>query len=376
MMRRMVTPPAQPYELEDLVCRLVAVESVNPDLVPSGAGEAEIARFVAAWLREAGLDVMVVEPVAGRPSVVGVLRGAGGGRSLMLNAHMDTVGAGGMEAPFTPTVREGRVYGRGAYDMKASLAAIMLAARKAAGMRLRGDLIVSAVADEEVASFGTSAVIDRIHADAAIVAEPTQLHLCLAHKGFVWLEVEARGRAAHGSRADLGVDAIGHMGNVLTGVAALAGRLRAGQPHRLLGTGSIHASLIEGGQEMSTYPARCVVKLERRTVPGEDGPSCLAEVEELIHGMDASARVLLERPPSDLAQDHPLSMAVAEAAGHPLVVGVAYWMDMALLNAAGTPTVAFGPAGAGEHADVEWVDLASVERCVEVYTKAAQLWCG
>src|SRR5437016_1959095 len=268
--------------LSDLICELVAIESVNPDLVPSGSGETAIAQYVASWMSAAGLDVEIVEPVPGRPSVVGVLRGTGGRRSLMLNAHMDTVGADGMPDAFSPRVEEERIYGRGAYDMKASLAAIMITAREAARLRLKGDLIITAVADEEVASLGTSAVIERFRADAAIVTEPTELRLCLAHKGFVWLEVETTGVAAHGSRADLGVDAMANMGKILTGVVDLDSRLRSGLRHPLLGTGSIHASLIEGGQEMSTYPARCVAKLERRTVPGEDGASCLREIQELL----------------------------------------------------------------------------------------------
>jgi acetylornithine deacetylase/succinyl-diaminopimelate desuccinylase-like protein len=353
----------------------VAIESVNPDLVPSGAGEASIARFVASWLRDTGLEVTLVEPVPGRPSVVGVLRGSGGGRSLMLNAHMDTVGAGGMSAPFTPSVRDGRVYGRGAYDMKASLAALMLAARSARSLRLKGDVIVTAVADEEVASIGTSAVLSQFRADYAIVTEPTELRLCLAHKGFVWLEVETTGVAAHGSRSDLGVDAIAHMGSILTGTLDLNKRLHEGPRHVLLGTGSIHASLIEGGQEMSTYPARCVAKLERRTVPGEDGASALREIKELIGSEGATARVTLERTPSEVAPDHGVSLAMAEAAQNPVIIGAAYWMDMALLNGAGIPCVAFGPEGEGAHADVEWVDVASVEKCVDVYLRAAELLC-
>jgi acetylornithine deacetylase len=354
----------------------VAIESVNPVLVPSGSGEGAIAAFVAAWLRDAGLEVTVVEPMPGRPSVVGVLGGSGGGASLMLNAHMDTVGAGGMPRPFAPLVADGLIYGRGAYDMKASLAAIMITAREARALHLKGDLIVTAVADEEVASIGTAAVLEQFHADFGIVTEPTELRLCLAHKGFVWLEVETTGVAAHGSRTDLGVDAIAHMGRILTGVLDLEARLRHSPRHGLLGTGSIHASLIEGGQEMSTYPARCVAKLERRTVPGEDGASCLLEIQNLIGDEKATARVLLERPPSEVAPDHPLSRAVAQAAGDPVMIGVAYWMDMALLNAAGIPTVAFGPEGHGAHADVEWVSVASVEKCVEVYLKAAELLCN
>jgi acetylornithine deacetylase len=363
-------------DLEDLICELVAIESVNPALVPSGSGEGEIASFIARWLRSAGLEVSVIEPMPGRPSVVGVLRGSGGGSSLMLNAHMDTVGAGGMPRPFSPLVTDGLIYGRGAYDMKASLAAIMLTARSARDLRLKGDLIVAAVADEEVASLGTSALLEQFHADFGIVTEPTELRLCLAHKGFVWLEVETTGVAAHGSRADLGVDAIAHMGRVLTGVLELDARLRAGPRHGLLGTGSIHASLIEGGQEMSTYPARCVAKLERRTVPGEDGASSLREIEVLMGDERVSARVMLERPPSEVAPDHSVSRAVAGAAGDPVMIGAAYWMDMALMNAAGIPTVAFGPEGEGAHADVEWVNLASVEKCVEVYLRAAQLLCN
>jgi len=375
-------------DVEDLVCRLVAIESVNPDLVADGTGESAIAEFVASWLREQGLEVSIVEPVQGRPSVIGILRGSGGGSSLMLNAHMDTVGAGGMERAFEPVVRDGRVYGRGAYDMKASLAAIMLTAREARYLNLKGDLIITAVADEEVASLGTSAVLARFHADAAIVTEPTELRLCLAHKGFAWLEVRTEGVAGHGSRADLGVDAIGRMGRILTGIVNLDRRLRAGPGHRLLGRGSVHASLIDGGQEWSTYPARCELKVERRTIPGEDGARALSELEALIAiareedpRLEASAKVVLERAPSEVSAGNPVGAAVARAAKDvlgqdPEVVGVAYWMDMALTNAAGIPTVAYGPSGEGEHADVEWVDLASVEKCVEVYLRTAATLCA
>ena len=172
------------------------------------------------------------------------------------------------------------------------------------------------------------------------------------------------------------MDAIAHMGAILSGVLNLNKRLHEGERHGLLGTGSVHASLIEGGQEMSTYPAHCLAKLERRTVPGEGGASSLREIQELIGSERATARVTLERSPSELAPDHPLSIAVAKAANHPVIVGVTYWMDMALLNSAGIPCVAFGPGGGGEHADVEWVDLASVEKCVEVYSHAANLLCN
>jgi acetylornithine deacetylase len=375
-------------DLQHLVCELVAIESVNPDLVATGSGESKIADFVGAWLAAEGLSVHVLEPVPGRKSVIGVLAGSGGGTSLMLNAHMDTVGAGGMTDPFVPVTRDGRIYGRGAYDMKGSLAAIMLVAREAKKLALRGDLIIAAVADEEVGSLGTEAVLQRIEADAAIITEPTELRLCLAHKGFAWFEVETRGVAAHGSRPDLGVDAVAHMGRILTGVLELDRRLRAGRKHLLLGTGTVHASLIEGGQEWSTYPARCVVKVERRTIPGEDGESALHELEAVIAAaqaedpeLDASVKLLMERPWSQLGVDSFVTEAVESAANDvlrrkPEVIGVAYWMDMALSNAVGVPTVAFGPSGQGAHADVEWVDVASLETCVRVYLGAVELLCG
>ncbi|HYM96193.1 MAG TPA: M20/M25/M40 family metallo-hydrolase, partial [Candidatus Sulfotelmatobacter sp.] len=279
-------------DVAELACRLIEIESVNPDLVPDGSGEAGIAKFVASWLAEAGLNVEIVEPVPGRPSVVGVARGTGGGQSLMLNAHLDTVGAGGMKEPFSPALRDGRIHGRGAYDMNGALAAIMVAAKRARGLGLPGDLVVAAVADEEVASLGTAAVIERFRPDSAIVTESTELQLCLAHRGFAWIEVLVSGVAAHGSRPELGVDAIAHAGRILTGIGELGERLRMAHSHPLAGTGSVHASSIEGGGELSTYPDRCTIKLERRTIPGENGQTAIAEVEALIeHARAVDARL-------------------------------------------------------------------------------------
>ncbi|MBO0791907.1 MAG: M20/M25/M40 family metallo-hydrolase, partial [Ktedonobacteraceae bacterium] len=141
--------------ITNLLRQLVAIDSVNPDLVPGAAGERAIAEFVARWLEDAGVEVTWDEPVPGRPSVVGIVRGSGGGRSLLLNAHMDTVGVAGMEQPHEPHVEGNRLYGRGAYDMKGGLAAIMVAVAEARKLSLRGDVILTAVADEEYASLGT-----------------------------------------------------------------------------------------------------------------------------------------------------------------------------------------------------------------------------
>ena len=358
----------------ELTAALVRIDSVNPDLVAGGAGEGEIARFVAAWLEERGLEVQVVEPVPGRPSVVGIARGRGGGRSLMLNAHMDTVGTDGMESPFEPRVENGRLHGRGAYDMKASLAACMVAGAEAARAGLPGDVLVTAVADEEYASIGTQAVLERFTADAAIVTEPTELRACVAHKGFVWAELATEGRAAHGSRPDEGVDAIAGMAPVLTRLAQLQLDLGFGPAHPLVGPPSVHASLIEGGQELSSYPARCVLHIERRTIPGETAADVERECAALA-GAEATVTMGLVRDPFEVAHDADVVRALREVTDAPLY-GDTPWMDAALTQAAGIPTVVFGPSGAGAHAVEEWVDLASVEQCARALTEVARRLCA
>jgi acetylornithine deacetylase len=260
--------------------------------------------------------------------------------------------------------------------MKCGLAAIMVAASKARRAGLAGDVIVTAVCDEEVASIGTAAIAKTRRADAAIVAEPTEERICIAHKGFVAWEVETVGRAAHGSRPDLGVDAIARMGGVLVGVEKLDRKLRAGPAHPLLGTGSVHASLIEGGQEYSSYPARCLLVGERRTIPGETSDLVAKEVRDLLGDVDGSSRIRLARAPFETSRDEPIVQLVSRFAGKKDVVGVGFWADSALLSAAGIPTVVFGPSGEGAHGAVEWVDLQSVERCADVYIAVAERFCA
>ncbi|MBX3011617.1 MAG: ArgE/DapE family deacylase [Caldilineaceae bacterium] len=379
---------AQPTELPQLLAALVAIDSVNPDLVPEAPGEAQLAHYVAEWLTAAGLEVTLEEAAPGRPNVIGVVRGTGGGRSLMLNAHMDTVGVAGMTAPFIPRLEGNRLYGRGAYDMKGSLAACLLAAARAKAMRLRGDVIVTAVADEEYASIGTAAIVQRWHADAAIVTEPSHLNLCVAHRGFVWLEVETAGIAAHGSRPSLGVDAIAKMGHVLVALEALDQALRAAPTHGLLGSGSLHASLISGGQELSSYPAHCLLAVERRTVPGETPALVVGQIQAIVDRLaaadsqfKATVRTTLVRDPFEIAQDAPLvqllQRQIEQQLGRvPTIYGDQPWMDTAILATAGIPAVIFGPTGAGAHAVEEWVDLDSVAQCTDVLTATIQEFCA
>jgi len=372
----------------ELLRQLVAIDSINPDLVPGGAGEQKIAHFVADWFERAGLDVVWDEAAPGRPNVIGIARGTGGGRSLLLNAHMDTVGVVGMERPHDPYIRDNRLYGRGAYDMKGGLAAIMAAGAAAKKRGLRGDVIVTAVADEEYASIGTSSIVKRWRTDAAIVTEPTELNICTAHKGFAWLDVETEGIAAHGSRPDLGVDAIVKMGKVLVGLEELDRSLRAAPSHRLLGSGSVHASLIRGGQELSSYPKHCLLSVERRTVPGEtlqkvetELPRIFARISATDSTFKARVKTSMVREPFEVSLDEPIvrtvqSKATAILGREPGEIGQTGWMDSALLSAAGIPTVVFGPGGEGAHAVVEWSNLEHVERCAETLAAVVEEFCA
>jgi acetylornithine deacetylase len=378
---------AMRQDLTALVSELVAIDSVNPALVSGGAGEREIATFIAGWARAAGLKAQVLEETAGRPSVLVRARGSGGGRTLLLCGHIDTVNVEGMTDPHTLRADGDRLYGRGAYDMKAGVAAALIAAREAARLDLAGDVVVAAVADEEHASLGIQEALRAVQADAAIVTEPTELEIIVAHRGFVWSEVEVSGRAAHGSRPQLGVDAIVKMGPVLTELGALDIALAA-REHPLLGRGSVHASVIEGGVELSSYPARCVLGLERRTLPGETGADVERELAALLDRcrsadgeLDAEQRTLLVREPFEVSEDAELVGLVRAAATEvlpatPPTGGASYWADAAFIAAAGIPTVMFGPGGEGAHAIEEWVSLSDTEAVARVLTGVASRLCA
>ena len=370
----------------ELTGQLVAIDSVNPALVEGGAGEREIARFVADWAVERGLEAQVVEQTPGRPSVIVRARGTGAGRSLLLCAHLDTVGAEGVVDPFDARVDGDRLYGRGAYDMKSGLACALLACGEAHAAGLAGDVIVAAVADEEHASIGVQEVLRSLRADAAIVTEPTELEITVAHKGFVWLEIEVTGVAAHGSRPGLGVDAILKMGPVLSGLAELERRLGE-RPHPTLGPGSLHASLIEGGRELSTYPDRCVLALERRTLPGEQRADVEREIDALLErcrSADAELvverRTLLARDPFEVSTEAEivqslLAAATDELGAPPPLVSVPYWADSAFIAGAGIPTVLFGASGTGAHASEEWVSIADAVSTTRILVAVARAFC-
>lgn len=372
-----------------LLTRLVAIDSVNPSLVGGAAGERTIAAETVRLMRETGLGAWTDEFAPGRCNAIGKLAGSGGGKSLMLNAHVDTVGLGASAAPLVLRVEGDRAYGRGAYDMKGSLVSILLASQRLAqGPPLRGDVIITAVADEEYASLGTQRVLRAMTADAAIVTEPTGMQICVAHKGFAWIEIETEGRAAHGSKPDLGVDAIVHMGEVLVELHALSNDLARRPPHPRLATASLHASLIHGGQELSSYPARCVLQIERRTLPGETRSDIEEEVVELLATVKGKnpefrgqSRVFFWRDAFEESEDsdvvkHLLAATRTVLGSQSAVVGETPWMDSAFTSAAGIPTVVFGPGGAGAHSDEEWVSISDIETCARVLVEMARSFCG
>ena len=367
-------------ELADLIADLVRIDSVNPDLDSSGAGEGVIAEFVANWMTLAGFDVHRQETAPGRPNVIGIRRGTGGGRSLMLNAHMDTVSLGGFSDGLKPRIDGNRLYGRGSYDMKASLAAAMLALEDLGTEPLSGDVIVTAVTDEEFGSIGTGAIVAEYIADACVITESSHLELTIAHKGFARAEIVTRGFAAHGSLPEVGVDAIAKMGPILSGIAELDRSLRADERHPLLKTGSLHASLIEGGTGLSTYPDYCRLQIERRTIPGETDEIVEQQLRDLI-GDSAELAMGLTRSPFEIEETAELVQVVQGVIAQRLgmkapLSGAGGWMDSLLTSRAGIPTVIFGPVGEGAHGDVEWVDLDSVQTCREIYADLARVWCA
>jgi acetylornithine deacetylase len=377
-------------ELLKVVQDLIRIESVNPELAGMGSGEYLIAGHIGKYLTAMGLEVYYQEIKTDRVNVIGVLKGSGGGPSLMLNGHTDTVGITGMDIePLNPIYRDGKVFGRGSFDMKAGLGAMMIAVKTLidAGLQPKGDVILAFVADEEYRSVGTEVLIKDFTSDAAIICEPTNLKICIAHKGFAWIRVEIFGKAAHGSRPDKGIDAIVKAGKFLNGIEALGKDALIQKKHPLLGSPSVHASLIKGGTELSTYPDYCLIELERRIIPGENVQTVEDEIRTLIDALSlkdeqfkAKFEVSFFRPPLEVPKDHEIVRALTRAYSSareqaPEFIGVGGWMDSAILAESGIPSVIIGPGGEGFHAAVEYVDFESVITLTKILVQTIIEFC-
>ncbi len=357
---------------------LVATPSVNPTLSPGGGGERQVAELAYRWLTSWGFKSDVIEVEAGRANVVARLDGEG--PTLLLNGHLDTVGVDAMTiSPWGAEISGGRLWGRGACDMKGGVAALLAAAERLAHRGPRPDLVVALTCDEEHASLGMAALVrSGVRADMAVVCEPTNLSVMPAHKGFVWVEASFRGRAAHGSRPEHGIDAIRHAALYVAELEALHAELAAGATHPLLGHGTFHAGTIAGGVAESVYPEGCRLLLERRTLPGESADDVLTEFSVHLdrlrareERLDATLEITLDRPGTEVGADHPLTTGLRGAArSHGLsgaVHGMTAWVDAAFLNEAGIPALCFGPGDIAQaHSADEWCDLDQIGTCADV----------
>jgi acetylornithine deacetylase len=376
--------------IQGILSEMVSIDSVNPSLVAGGAGEREMANYIAQHLERLGMQVKVDEFQPGRFNTVGVLPGKGKGRSLLLTGHMDVVGVEGMSEPFAPNVHGGRMYGRGTFDMKGGLASALGAVKaiRDYDIQLAGDLYFAGVADEEYASIGTEHFLEDYKVDAAIITEPSGKTICRAHKGFIWFEVETRGKAAHGSDYERGIDAIFHMGRVMVELEKLAEEQQSQESHPLLGLPSLHASLISGGVELSTYPPDCTLKAEWRTLPRQDDKELMIRVQRILdrqserdEHFSAKLTQLLTRYPFEISPRANIVQTVVSSSEEvlgitPEFTGMSGWGDSGLFAEAGIDVILYGPSGDGAHAREEWVDLQSVNEVAAVLCRTAQKFCS
>ena len=380
------------YDVDDpveLLCALTEINSVNSSLVPGAPGESEIADFVENWFMERNFDVTRLEAQIGRPSIVATSKNAMTNRKIMLNGHMDTVTIASYQGEALAAVRhEGKVYGRGTFDMKGGLAAMMVAAHRASQSGISGQVIVAAVADEEHSSFGTEEVLKKFTADVGLVSEPTMLGLTVSHKGFSWFDIIIHGRAAHGSRHDLGIDAISKAGHALVALESLSRDILTRERVEFLETGSLHASIIKGGEEASSYPAECRISIERRTVPGETHEYVTEEIRAVLNRLVKNVPDFhytlvegLARRPLQVSTDHQIVKSVekhfkAHTGRNVEIRGEWYWTDAALMNDAGIPSVLFGVDGEGAHAQLEWATESSIRTVADVIESVVVEWCN
>lgn len=375
-------------DVVDLLAQLVAIDSVNPAY--GGPGEAEIARLVASFFRTRGLETFTQPVHAGRENVVAVLPGRDRSRRIVLEAHMDTVSAEGMTAaPFEPVVRDGRLHGRGACDVKAGLAAMMQAVADlhAAEQVPPCDVWLAAVVDEEHAFTGVLALVDGLEAAGAIVAEPTSLRIVTATKGVLRFRIQVTGRAAHSSQPHLGASAISTAARLVLALDAAHAAL-AGVAHPLLGTATGSVGTIAGGVQINIVPAVCTLAVDRRLLPGESAASVLADYRRLVAAVvDARVEGVTAVVDAPLLVDDALetasTAAVVQAATaaaevlrlDPAPRGVPYGSDASKFARAGIPAIVFGPGSIDRaHAADEWVPVAEVEQAVSFYRELVLRW--
>ena len=370
---------------------LVSIGSVNPD-IEKGHGEIDVAKYIAEYCEKAGLKVETQDVADGRFNVIATLKGSQPGKTLMLNGHMDTVGIRNMSIdPFKPFIENGRFHGRGASDMKGSIAAMMVASKalSESGASMKGNLVISTVAGEEYDNAGTKKMIDdpryaRI-ADAVIVGEPTSLTLAIAHKGFALTEFTIRGRASHGSVPEAGIDAIEKTARIVLAIEALK-REYAAKKHALLGSPKIHTSIIKGGREWSVIPDQCTLKVEARTIPKHEAKEVHRDLNRIIHrlaskdrDLKASVNLLYSGKSLETSKNDPLVLGLESAFTRikkrkPKLVGMPYYTEASLFaEALRVPACLMGAGDIRQaHAADEYVRVNEVHELSMIYAEAAQ----
>lgn len=361
--------------------------------------ERKIALYIHDFLRRQGIETELMPVLDDRPNVVAFLRGSGGGKKLMLNGHTDTVRPYRMEAPYDPVIREGRLYGRGACDMKAGVAAMMMAlvALQRAEIPLKGDVIFTGVINEELQSEGTEAIVNRgPKADFAIVGEPTELSIAPGHRGLEWLDIVIEGKTAHGGVPERGINAISKVARLIRAIEEdLVPRLEE-REHPGVGRSILNFGTLHGGDQPSSVAGRCVLQLDRRYTPRESLEQVLADFEEILAKLrreDPDFKATLHRNPDNMAtMDH---LPVYVDPGHPLVQALMKahrevqgeepqcrpktgWTDASLLaNYGGIPAVNCGPGSVAQaHTEEEYVPICHLKPAALIYAMAAADLCS
>lgn len=367
--------------LVSLLTDLVAINSINRTL-SDGPGEQEIAEYCTRNLTNLQLDTEVQEVGPNQCNVVAVVPGEDRRRSVLLNAHLDTVGVDGMDEPFTLRRKADRLFGRGTYDMKGSIAIMILLAEYFTGHRPPLDVLFTLVSDEEDKSTGMEYLVEKWLPRTppapvgAIFLEPTEEDIGVCHKGFTWYELTVTGKAAHGSRPEQGIDAILPLRSAMDELNTIQQTLHGGTPDPMLGRPAIHSSIVRGGSELSVIPGRSCFQWERRTLPDESPALFAGELDRIIEavkkhpgGHTVEGREFFVRPPYRTPKDAEILRRLENVAPQARQIGLSFWADSALAGAMGIPSILFGPKGHGAHAIDEWVSLKSLVNVYEILKK-------
>jgi acetylornithine deacetylase/succinyl-diaminopimelate desuccinylase family protein len=364
-----------------LLRELIALPSVNPAFLPANdprAGEQRVADFLANTAAHNGLDVELHEVSPGRSNVLARLAASRKARQrILLAPHLDTVG-GESVGLFDPRERNGRLHGRGACDAKGSVAAMLSALIELAGSRQRPghtEIVLAGLVDEENGQCGSRALTTKgFRADLAIVGEPTRLQAVTAHKGDLWLQLESRGRAAHGSQPELGINAVHEMSRIVDFLQTTYAALLRQRKHPLLGSPTISVGTIRGGSQPNIVPDHCRISIDRRTIPGETEPGVRREIKSLLQQHQLQANFLNIRnapcPALETNPGVPLVKQFLAQVGQTRPIGVHYFCDAAVLASGGIPSVVFGPGDIAQaHTADEWISLRQLEEGTRILVR-------